>query len=439
MNYPLWYVPLLGAPMLIPVVALIHVVVSHFAVGGGILIWVGVREAQHRGDEEFLHFLRNFVRFFLYVTVVFGAITGVGIWWTIGLSSPETTSALIHTFVFGWATEWVTFVVELVSVMGLYYFWDRMKPGEREGVAFLYALSAWLSLVIITGVTAFMASPGHWVQTRNFWDGFLNPTFLPGVLVRTGGSLMITTLWAVFYLSWAGTEEDRNRILQWFSRWAALGALLVLVGGYAWTRAVPVYIQERLAERPTVFLVSVLLVGITFLLALGLWMSRTLREAATVPAVALTLLLVGFAGQMAGEFVRESFRKPYTIAHVLYSTSVYASDLAAWQEEGSLQRGRWIRWAAECVTGGNIENLEDADPEVRAAVGEILFTYHCSVCHTRRGYLAILPRIRELDREDIADVAANPPDYHPAMPPFAGTEEEAGLIADYLVKLGGNR
>lgn len=439
MNYPLWYVPSLGAPMLIPVVALIHVVVSHFAVGGGILIWVGVRKAQHRGDEMFLQFLRNFVRFFLYVTVVFGAITGVGIWWTIGLSSPETTSALIHTFVFGWATEWVTFVVELVSVMGLYYFWDRMQPGEREGVAFLYALSAWLSLVIITGVTAFMASPGHWVPTRNFWDGFLNPTFLPGVLVRTGGSLMITTLWAVFYLSWAGTEEDRNRILQWFSRWAALGALLVLVGGYAWTRAVPMYIQERLAERPTVYLVSVLLVGITFLLALGLWMSRTLREAVTVPAVALTLLLVGFAGQMAGEFVRESFRKPYTIAGVLYSTSVYAADLDTWQAEGSLQRGRWIHWAAQRIAGYSMDSLDEAPEEVRVSVGEILFTYHCSVCHTRRGYLSILSRIRELDREDIADVAAHPPDYHPAMPPFAGTEKEAALIADYLVKLGGNR
>jgi hypothetical protein len=29
--------------------------------------------------------------------------------------SPETTSALIHIFVFGWATEWVAFVVELVA------------------------------------------------------------------------------------------------------------------------------------------------------------------------------------------------------------------------------------------------------------------------------------------------------------------------------------
>ncbi len=436
MNYPFWHVPLLGAPMLIPVVALPHVVVSHFAVGGGILIWLGIRHAHRSGDPDFLAFLRNFVRFFLYVTVVFGAITGVGIWWTIGLASPETTSTLIHTFVFGWATEWVTFVVELVSVMGLYYFWDRMTAREREGVAFLYALSAWLSLVIITGVTAFMASPGKWVQTHTFWHGFLNPTFLPGVLVRTGGALMLTTLWVVFYLSWAGSGETRFRILRWFARWAALGAVIVLAGGLWWIRAVPAYIQERLAEKPTVYEISIFLVILTFLLSLGLWASRSLREAATVPAVALVLLGLGFGGQVAGEFVRESFRKPFTVAHVLYSTSVFTSDLERWQEAGSLQRGRWIRFAARRIAGEDLD-LEEAPAEIREAVGEILFTYHCSVCHTRRGYLSILARIREMEREDIAEVAAHPDDYDPAMPPFAGTEEEAGLIADYLAKLGG--
>ena len=36
------------------------------------------------------------------LTLVFGAITGVGIWATIGLVSPHGTSALIHGYVWGW-------------------------------------------------------------------------------------------------------------------------------------------------------------------------------------------------------------------------------------------------------------------------------------------------------------------------------------------------
>jgi AGZA family xanthine/uracil permease-like MFS transporter len=35
---------------------------------------------------------------FILLTVVYGAITGVGIWWTIGLASPLATEALIHIF-----------------------------------------------------------------------------------------------------------------------------------------------------------------------------------------------------------------------------------------------------------------------------------------------------------------------------------------------------
>ena len=41
-------------------------------------------------------------------------VSGVGIWFAIGLAAPEATSTLIHNFVFGWAIEWVFFLVELL-------------------------------------------------------------------------------------------------------------------------------------------------------------------------------------------------------------------------------------------------------------------------------------------------------------------------------------
>jgi len=39
MNYPVWYVPAFGGGLLIAMVAIVHVFVSHFAVGGGASIW----------------------------------------------------------------------------------------------------------------------------------------------------------------------------------------------------------------------------------------------------------------------------------------------------------------------------------------------------------------------------------------------------------------
>lgn len=38
MHYPWWYVPQLTSPMLIAVIAVVHVLVSHYAVGGGLFL-----------------------------------------------------------------------------------------------------------------------------------------------------------------------------------------------------------------------------------------------------------------------------------------------------------------------------------------------------------------------------------------------------------------
>ena len=79
--------------------------------------------------EPYLDYLKRHARFFILLTVVFGAITGVGIWWTIGLTSPLATEVLIRTFVFGWATEWVFFVVEITSA---FIFHLLLGPATRK-------------------------------------------------------------------------------------------------------------------------------------------------------------------------------------------------------------------------------------------------------------------------------------------------------------------
>lgn len=107
MNYPVWDLPM-GGGVLIAVVAIPHVFISHFAVGGGLWLVVTEHLARRRQDGELLEFVRRLSKFFLLVTLVLGAITGVGIWFTISLVSPDAVSALIHTFLWGWAIEWTS-------------------------------------------------------------------------------------------------------------------------------------------------------------------------------------------------------------------------------------------------------------------------------------------------------------------------------------------
>jgi len=83
MNYPVWDVPASG--LLIAVIAILHVFVSHFAVGGGLYLVLIERKARRGGDAPLLDYARHLSRFFILLTLVFGAISGVGIWFTIGL------------------------------------------------------------------------------------------------------------------------------------------------------------------------------------------------------------------------------------------------------------------------------------------------------------------------------------------------------------------
>ena len=94
-SYPVVEVPFLSGGIVIAAIALVHVVLAHFAVGAGFLI-DGFERAdprqEHPGIQRVLDLL---ARIFVYVNFVVGAITGVGIWFAISIYSPDATEHLI--------------------------------------------------------------------------------------------------------------------------------------------------------------------------------------------------------------------------------------------------------------------------------------------------------------------------------------------------------
>jgi hypothetical protein len=100
MKYPVWDLPF-GYGYLLAGVAVLHVFISHFAIGGGFFLIVTERSARKAGDVARLKFLESLSKFFVLTTVVAGTLTGVGIWFSIGLLNPAAVAVLIHTFV--WA------------------------------------------------------------------------------------------------------------------------------------------------------------------------------------------------------------------------------------------------------------------------------------------------------------------------------------------------
>ena len=191
MNYPVWQLEFLGGGFLIAVIAIIHVYIAQFAVGGGLFLVLTEHLGRRRNNQSIIDYVRKHTKFFLLLTMVFGALTGVGIWFTISLLNPSATSVLIHTFVFAWGTEWVFFVIEIVSLFIYFYTFDRLSRRNHLIIGWIYFGAAWMSLFVINGIIDFMLTPGSWVENNNFWSGFFNPTFWPALFFRTFFSVMI--------------------------------------------------------------------------------------------------------------------------------------------------------------------------------------------------------------------------------------------------------
>jgi cytochrome bd ubiquinol oxidase subunit I len=445
MHYPWWYVPHLTAPMLIALIAVVHVVVSHYAVGGGLFLAVETSFAHRTGDRDYLAYLRRHTGFFVLLTVVFGAITGVGIWWTIGLASPLATEVLVRGFVFGWATEYVFFLLEIVSAFAFLYYWDKLSPKIHSIIGWIYGLSAWISLVLITGITAFMLHPGAWIENQSFWSGFFNPQFLPQTIARTGGSLLIASLYVFLHAS-ITIKDTRlhDLIAQRSTRPALLGAVLVVAGGAGWYFYLPDSAKGVLESSAVLTVFVGLIFALTIAVFALLYLGPYRNPRWMTPGFAGALLLFGVAAIATGEFIRESVRKPYILYNVVLGNEIFTDEVGKLQRSGYLEGGRWTRefirdeYPDLIDDDGRIDEsrLLDLPQNDRVALGEVLFQYHCNDCHAaRRGYSAVGPLIRGRTPEMNLWTIEHLDEAHFFMPPWAGTPEEARVLAEYLQEI----
>ena len=453
MNYPLWDLP--SAGLLIAFIAVVHVFISHFAVGGGLFLVLTERKARRDQDAALLEYVERHSRFFVLLTLVGGAITGVGIWFTIGLVHPAATASLISAFVWGWAIEWTFFVVEIAAAMVYYYGWRRLPAALHLRIGWIYFGAAWLSLAVINAVLAFMLTPGAWLTTGSFWDGVLNPTYLPSLVVRTSAAIGLAGLYAVFTASWLADAELKARIARYATLHWVLPMAIIIPAAIAWylsaAHAAGVAIPEILGEKthslaavlraafsgsPTGYpfaqralTAMVIASGLLLLLAAAL-VARRSRSYGR--AYAALMMLCGFVALGGAEWLREDLRKPYVIGNYMFVTGVRAVGGDRFSAEAIARRGVLASalWARQTPSGDGIEE--------QAARGRELFRLSCSACHTVDGYLGMRPLVRGTSVAAAAGTIGRLSGWRNRhMPGFPGTAEERHALAVYLATIGG--
>lgn len=443
MDFPQFQVPIIGHGMVIGLNAITHVILSH-GIAIGVVFFIVLIELIGfiRKDERYDRFGHFAVVPTTIIISSVSAITGVGIWFTIGTLAPRASSEMLRLFFWPWFIESIDFFIEAALILAYYLLWEKMKTRKMKilhiQIGVSYVLGGLASAWLITGIIGFQLTPGQWIWEQNFWSAFFNPSLWPQTFLRFFGGLALGAILMTGLLFFWKKWEDKKALRE-FRRDAlrVFGIGILLFGGIAyvcyriyWGNIAPTFrinaifaiLTSHFAQSPWVLWLGIwLAVGMIGLLALvnvaGVRLgAKILIIPALLGAIALT---AGF------ERMREFIRGPYVMASYMYASEWTAKETALLKTEGMLDRMYW-----PAVTEGALSERQQ---------GQALFGHNCTTCHTIGGLNDIRDRVRGRTEDGIAAIINHTREMVPWMPPFAGTDRERRIMAAYLFRLAQER
>jgi len=413
MNYPIWDIANIGGYNLIALISILHAFIAHFAVGGGLFIWLLDIKALKEKDPHLNMYLKHHTKFFMLLTMVFGGLSGVGIWFIIGLVHPQATSTLIHNFVYGWAIEWVFFIGEIVSLLIYYYKFEVLSPKERRITTFLYFLFAILSLVVINGILSFMLTPGKWLETYKFWHGILNPSFWPSTIFRSFFAFIVAGVFGYFTTLRLKDSTVRYKILSFSTKFILFSVPFLVLSGLWYYDILSHQIRYTtfVLNQQSNFFIKIVFVTTAMIVILSSVMVLKFNGLLKV-VISVVLIPVSFFWISGFEFLREMARKPYVIYGYMYSNSILKSQVDEIKEKGIIKIAKWV----------DQKNIERS-----------LWNLQCSACHTIKGInRSIEDILKGIPKLGIEAYLTGQGKIYKYMPKFFGTKQELIQLRDFI-------
>lgn len=437
--FPTWYEAGVGSGWVVGIIATIHVLFSHTAVGAALFFSYLATVAYRNDRPELLTYIKKYGLFLLVFSYVLGSITGPGIWYSTTVASPRGISALIHNFVWGWSAEWVFFVIEVVGVYTMVYMIGKLDLRTYMRVSWIFGGASLTTMLIIVGILSFMMWPGTegYTTEGGFLSGYYGGNQFAQLAMRL--SFMFTMTAVVGGIVVSGMEGDALR-REMARKLGILGLTSGVVGFLLlewYMSTLPDYAQLMVENRlPERFGPSM---AITLALTAGYFLLTMFRPKVLVPAFAgsMTVILLVF-GLWPEETARESLRKPYVAGQYVYSNQVIATDVPGMgitSELPTLEAHGLLATHAFLP-----DNLREVTPDNAAQVGEAIALAMCSNCHSLsatgmrpiRDYYGDVTDVAALRDYNKAALATGATIYMPAMPL---KDDEWEALAVYLASL----
>lgn len=433
--------------MLIAIIAILHVIINHgLAVGFmPFVTWLEQRGVSRSGqdqitDLEWDNMVYKIMKVAFIITTTIGAMTGVGIWFSVALVSPASIGSLIRVFYWAWFIEWLVFVTEVVLIMIYFLTWKNSNSSLKAKIRHInfgwyLSIFSWITMAIIVSILGFMMDPGNWETNKSLLNGFTNPIYLPQLLFRTPTAMLVAGIFGMLLITLftkAGSNLRLNAV-KYASKWLLLWAPISLIGAYIYYNAMPEAMTANMSTAVGTIAFSQYYdllkyfvaggVGFTLIVGIiGVYKTKVLKPYMVIIPVITAIAYLGFF-----ERVREFIRKPYVIGQYMYSNLLLEDDYVVYKQDGILKHATYT-------------SVNEVTEDNKIEAGKNVFTIACSRCHTAQGVNSILDVFDRMYGStgkplDVASMAAYMPNMHTArnfMPEFPGNEKEAEALATYI-------
>lgn len=434
--YPVWEVPGMTAGIILALIATFHILPSHLSTSA---MWFNVyieTKAYRENRPELLEFIKKYSLLILVFSYVFGSLSGIGIWYAATVASPRGISGLIHNYVWGWAAEWVFFIIEVTGIFVYSYTLGKVDGRTHLKIGWVFAIGSWTTMLVITGILAFMISPGKWLETGNFFDGFFNQTYWSQLLMRTALMFGIGAAYAIAVATRIKNVGVRSFVTKTASRWGIAGMVLGVILFLWYLKTLPA--EARVLTGMVIIPQSLktgIVISLVLLILYFLYSNIKPLTIKLIPAVMAIVVL--FGGIWSAERVREIIRKPFIIPQYMYSNQIIGKDIPAKgvRAETAMINEKGILKVSPFVP----ERLREIKEDNMLEAGRLIALMECSSCHTlnEKGLRPMPQKVRRLGfREvEVAEGFLHALGGFPYMPPFVGTPAEKRALATYLISL----
>jgi cytochrome bd-type quinol oxidase subunit 1 len=218
--------PLLGNSLIIGVFSLLHIAFAALAVG--FMILAPLLETADRLNPFYEQISRSLTRFTVITYSVSTVLAVFMVELSIGLF-PITTMWIWNQFRWPILVAIAAFLMQLAALYPYYHYWDALRQRNRRThilLGFSAALFILIWVAVLDGMGSTMLTPD---TDGPMWGRLLNPTWIPLIIHRFFGNLVLAGFVMAAYAGWRLSKSGDAGDDMYYLHFLKIGALIGVV------------------------------------------------------------------------------------------------------------------------------------------------------------------------------------------------------------------